>query len=362
MKMENNKQQTRILGLDLFRFVAALGILSYHYFFIGVLQNFYSEIVFHPIAFWGEFGVDIFFIISGFVILLSTQRKPNAYQFLKGRIIRIYPTFILCSLFVMLIGFFMPNISKNDLIFRWINSLTFLSDIWGVNPLSNIYWTLMVEVKFYICVAIIMKLNIWEKHKYHILTIWLGVSLLNMFTLQHPLIETLFNTKYSGHFTLGILIYQLYYCNSKNKWMLPIGTLSIWLIYRNMLSYTVWIRTLYSSLPYSDIDIFIGLLVIISFFIFSINTHACGKLPPKFIHTLGAWSFTLYLIHADFGFFLRTQYYTRIIQLIGPILNEHIIMAIETIASLLVSYIFYKIVSEATAFVKRRLNKSSYGK
>lgn len=54
------RSEKRIWGLDVLRFCAAFGIMLYHYFFIGVIQGFYSKDVFFPTAFWGQFGVDIF--------------------------------------------------------------------------------------------------------------------------------------------------------------------------------------------------------------------------------------------------------------------------------------------------------------
>ena len=97
-------ERKRIPGLDLARFLAALGILAYHFCFIGVIEGFYAWDVFMPVAFWGELGVDIFFIISGFVILFSIENKRTASQFLSGRIIRVYPAFIICSVLTMIIG------------------------------------------------------------------------------------------------------------------------------------------------------------------------------------------------------------------------------------------------------------------
>ncbi|MCX4321657.1 MAG: acyltransferase [Lachnospiraceae bacterium] len=240
------KNKERIVGLDLVRFLAALGIMAYHYFFIGPIQGFYSADVFYPIAFWGEFGVDIFFILSGVVILFSTENKKTPFRFLKGRMIRLYPAFLICSILTMLTGMIMPGTSKSDLFFRWINSLTLCNDIWGVQPLSSIYWTLMVEMKFYILVAIVMKLGIWCRHKYHILFGWICLSLLNTFGMKWQWLEILFNTKYAGHFTIGIIIYLLYK-GQRNRSMIPIAGGGSWLVYRNCISYTEWIRGIYEG-------------------------------------------------------------------------------------------------------------------
>jgi len=239
-------EKKRIVGLDLVRFLSALGIMAYHYFFIGVIQGFYDNKVFHPIAFWGEFGVDIFFILSGFSILFSTESKKTPFNFLKGRIFRIYPAFIICSVITMFTGMLMPGTYKNDLIFRWLNSLTLCNDLWGVQPLSSIYWTLMVEMKFYILTAVIMKLGIWKKYKYYILFTWVSLSLLNTFSVQWSWLEILFNTKYAGHFAIGIIFYLLYK-KQRNTFMLPIFGESLWLVYRNCMSYTQWIHGIYEG-------------------------------------------------------------------------------------------------------------------
>ncbi len=344
----------RIAGLDLIRFLSALGIISYHYFFIGVIQGFYSEEVFHPITFWGELGVDIFFIISGFVILYSAERRKSSSEFLKGRIIRIYPAFIICSIFTLITGIFMPGTTIKDFLFRWINSLTLCNDIWGVPPLSSIYWTLMVEMKFYILVAIIKKIKLWKKHKYHILFLWIWLSILNMFTFQWSWFEILFNSNYSGHFALGIVMY-LFYKGHRDKWMPPICIGAIWLIYRNCISYITWIRSIYENLSYSDIDILFAVAVVIVLIFFSINVPMKDNDLYKIVPLLGSWSYTIYLIHADFGYFIRTSYYTRLTVWIPCLLefvNEHLIMFFSIVLSLLVSYIVLLLTEKISIYLE----------
>ena len=340
----------RILGLDLFRFLVALGIMAYHYFFIGVLQGYYSTKVFHGLAFWGEFGVDIFFIISGFVILLSAEHYKNCWSFLKSRAKRIYPAFVLCSILLIFTGYLMPNTNIKDLLFRWMNSLTFMSDLWKVAPLSGVYWTLMVEVKFYILTALIIKTKLWEKYKYLLLIMWCLLSLVNSFALNNSIINMIFILKYTGHFVFGIVLY-MFNKGERNKWMILLSVVSIWLIYRNMISYTDWIRELFPGLIYTNFDILFGLLIIISIIYITSNVYKT-ILPKTTIVRLGAWSFTLYLTHADFGYFIRTQYYFRLIRIIPFKINEHIVMIVIIIASLIVSYVLLLLSEKISTFLK----------
>lgn len=350
-------KKTRILGLDILRFIAALGILSYHYLFIGPLQGYYSYDIFHPIAFLGEFGVDLFFIISGFVILYSTTSCKTPKKFLLSRAIRIYPAFLLCSAIVLLLGIFMPNTQLHDLLFRWINSFTFFEDLWGVDPLSGVYWTLMVEVKFYVLVAIIMKLKIWEKHKYNILFIWLLISILNTFMFKNEYIQMLFLTKYAGHFVFGILLY-LYNKGEKENIMVPLFITSIWLIFRNMVSFTTWVRGLFPNLEYSNVDIFLILLIILGL-IYWTSKIVKSKISTNTINLLGAWSFTLYLLHGDFGYCMKTQYYLFIQRNnININVNEHYIMLVIFILVMILSYLVLKLVNKITPMIKKKILKS----
>lgn len=349
--MTETVAKRKIWGLDVVRFCATAGIMLYHYFFIGVIQGFYSSDVFIPLAFWGELGVDVFFILSGFVILFSSEGR-SCKEFLIARVKRIYPTFFLCSLITLCTGMLMPGTSVRDLTVRWLKSLTLVSDVlWGGITLSNIYWTLLVEVKFYILVAIVIKLNVWKRWKYHILLGWLILSVLNNYWLNDQYVSTIFATSYAGHFCLGLLGCLL--CRGeRHKTMPVIGALSVWMVFRNCIGYTTWIRGIYPELPYSDIDILFGVLVIVAAFVTAMRSETVGRLLTKLAAVLGPVSYTFFLLHADFGYFIRTQYYQRVVAwfpFLLSFINEKIIMITAVAGSLCLAL--------AVNWVVKRINK-----
>jgi peptidoglycan/LPS O-acetylase OafA/YrhL len=45
---------------------------------------------------YGKFGVELFFMISGFVIFMTLERTSNVYNFIVSRIARLYPAFVAC--------------------------------------------------------------------------------------------------------------------------------------------------------------------------------------------------------------------------------------------------------------------------
>lgn len=329
----------RIYGLEIFRILAAVGVLCYHYFFIGVIQGFYSKDVFIEFAFWGEFGVDIFFLISGFVIFLSTTNR-TPLQFIGSRAKRIYPIFLLCSLFTLITGLMMPDTLPFDLLYRWLNSLTFFNDLWGMPPLSSIYWTLMVEVKFYILIAIVMKIekSMGERargYRYQLLIGWLIVSLLNSYWWNNDLLAIILNTKYAGHFSFGILCY-LMYRGENTKQQLCIAILSIWLIFLNFINYTNWIRGIYTGVTYNDVEIFLAVLTLVVCFWLSVYVDSISIKIQRLIICLSTLSYPFFLIHADLGYFIRTQYYLNINNIpleVIRLINEKIIMVIAILTS-----------------------------
>jgi peptidoglycan/LPS O-acetylase OafA/YrhL len=95
--MPLTKHQSQIIGLDIVRCVAALYVMLYHYGcwiwagnnlpgIIGAQDHWMA-----PFSWPGWVGVEIFFVLSGFVIAYSAQGN-TASGFAKRRIIRLYPT------------------------------------------------------------------------------------------------------------------------------------------------------------------------------------------------------------------------------------------------------------------------------
>ncbi len=224
----------------------------------------------------------------------------------------------------------------------------------GGELLSGVYWTLLVEVKFYMLVALIMKIGIWKNYKYQILLFWLLIAIINQFASNNTIANTLLDLRFAGHFSLGILAYLYLIKKNKSPWMIPVLAMSVWLVFHNMIGYTTWIRGL-TEIKYSDIDIFFGMSVIFSVLFLAIHMKKI-IVPNQAAIYAGALSFTLYLTHADFGYFIRTQYYRRLVVyfpwLLG-IVNEHIIMMTEIACSFIVAAIFLKIASIETAAIKK---------
>lgn len=87
--------KSRLYEIDLFRFLAALSVVLYHYTFRAYAAHDMSSMSFQQLGSffrYGYLGVNLFFMISGFVILLTALNK-DLIGFAISRIVRLYPTF-----------------------------------------------------------------------------------------------------------------------------------------------------------------------------------------------------------------------------------------------------------------------------
>jgi peptidoglycan/LPS O-acetylase OafA/YrhL len=156
-----SESEPRLLALDVFRAVAILGVLVYHYLSrfappvyardVYGYHNLYPQ--------WldvGALGVQFFFIISGFVIFMTLERCRDPFEFWFRRFARIYPAFVAATfLTFVLVNAFGPT----DFHSTWRDvfiGLTFLSkDIPGAAFVEPAYWSLAVEVKFYLLIGLV---------------------------------------------------------------------------------------------------------------------------------------------------------------------------------------------------------------
>lgn len=99
-RAENDRRN----NFDFLRFLMASLVLFYHcYPLLGGGAKFHSERIASVAGLAAGAAVDFFFIISGFLVTQSWQRTPQVQPFLWKRVLRIYPAFILVSLFCALV-------------------------------------------------------------------------------------------------------------------------------------------------------------------------------------------------------------------------------------------------------------------
>ena len=142
--------------VQILRFVAAGAVVAFHSYG-KVASELPAPNWLWPLRF-GGYGVDLFFVISGFIIHLTVRsRKRDWKLFLQRRALRIIPLYWVCTLtvFLLLLVFARGSVPSYGLLIR---SLFFLS--WtqgpGVMPVVYLGWTLEYEILFYSLIGIAM--------------------------------------------------------------------------------------------------------------------------------------------------------------------------------------------------------------
>ena len=141
-----------IKNLQCLRAFAAINVVYFHTLLASESYGI-SVSLLSIIGTWGQNGVDIFFVLSGFVMIHTQIQKPKKiHEFYFSRLNRIVPIYWLITLFIVLIYFLFPDIFRNLTldIKKIISSLFFTSKIvTGGFPIIVVGWTLEWEMLFY---------------------------------------------------------------------------------------------------------------------------------------------------------------------------------------------------------------------
>ncbi len=155
-KQKCNLDNNEIYTLQLLRFFAALVVVFHH---AKSQISYFGHINIKHINV-GHAGVDIFFIISGFIMVYITYNKEvSPLVFLKKRIIRIFPLYTVLTILATVLVFYAPSwyYGPADLMYT-LKSIFFIPSLrplyGGMYPLLVPGWSLNFEIIFYILFVI----------------------------------------------------------------------------------------------------------------------------------------------------------------------------------------------------------------
>ncbi|MEQ1780110.1 MAG: acyltransferase [Hyphomonadaceae bacterium] len=142
-------------GLDGIRFFSAFAVCIFHLGFYAWASEYSSiSVIFAgaakfealtPIAWMGWVGVEIFFVISGFVIANSAN-GATPFAFLRSRLIRLWPAAWICATVTLIVRLMTGETFLPALDIEYLRSLV----LWPRGAwIDGVYWSLAVEIAFY---------------------------------------------------------------------------------------------------------------------------------------------------------------------------------------------------------------------
>ena len=296
--MLNTNIKKELKLIQLLRCVACLLVVMFH--ISGNYSNTYLKSFLGNSFKFGGAGVDIFFVLSGFIITYSNRnyllKKSNAIQFLKKRIIRIFPIYWVILSFFLLIQLALPSFYQTHYIISIPNLLKTYLLLPNHNMINGVSWTLTNELFFYLIFTIAFIIPN-KKYLLSLLFIYLAfLTISPMFNFVNS------NTDYNKNlhlfpmnieFLLGIVIVLLVDRFHK-KYCLPFLFVGICLFIVSAL-FTNSSHILFPS-AYNRVVLF-GLpsfLIILSLVKYEL-TH--DIIIPKLFLKLGDASYSIYLFH-----------------------------------------------------------------
>lgn len=154
----NKHPSGRIDELDALRGFLAIGVLCYHYLLMGP-QMYVKEGTFFSYFPWGTYKMQMFCMISGFVILMSVEKKKSAMDFAVARFSRLYPGIVVA----VVMGALLLNtgiLPDREVAWPQIwGQLTMLQPWVGVRRIAASYWYLAPELTFYFLMFILLCLR-----------------------------------------------------------------------------------------------------------------------------------------------------------------------------------------------------------
>jgi peptidoglycan/LPS O-acetylase OafA/YrhL len=290
----------RLRELDVLRFVAAAVVMLHHYTGVpapewpgGNARRIFPGLA--PFTRYGFLGVELFFLISGFVILLSAWgRKPG--DFIVSRFLRLFPAYwvgVLLSLAAYL-AFdswvpFGPN--TDGPLMRFLPNLTMLQEGVGSQRMEVVYWTLYVELHFYVLIALFTWWGITFNRCMAFMTGWL---LFSVFALEsgENFVKVVLLWRYAPFFVAGMGFFLIYrYGSNILVWLLIALSWALGCYYDVKYNFPD-----FTAAPHSLYIIPAGVTVVFAVMAL-VATHRLSWLRWRGLTLLGLLTYPLYLVH-----------------------------------------------------------------
>ncbi|MFD0856232.1 acyltransferase family protein [Actinomadura adrarensis] len=344
------RPQVRLTEVDLLRFLAALAVVAYHYTgsTAGPWEGDESaRDMFGTVSLatqFGFLGVELFFIISGFVILMSVWGRTMA-QFAVSRIVRLYPAYWFA---VLLIGAIylttgMGRGYPQDI----IPNLTMFQTGMGVQNANDVFWTLWIEMHFYALIALLVLAGLTYQRCVTFMASW---TVLAIFAEEsgNDFLYKILIPHYAPYFIAGMAFYLIYRFGS-NIVLWGLVAFSWATSVRHALPNAV--DNPY-SIPPADAWPAIPVLITLIYAVMAlVAIGALRKLNWKHLATLGALTYPTYLIHHALGPVLARPLY--------PLLPLWAALAVMTAIVLAAAYLIHRLIERPLSrWLKPRLTNA----
>lgn len=287
--------------LDLLRLFAALGVVLFHYAFRGAAAENFTTVslpALESVAKYGWFGVQLFFVISGFVIARSAMGRTSV-EFGIARFARLWPAFVVCTTLTALATWLWGAPRFGTSVPQWLANLTMVAPALRQPFMDGAYWSIVIEITFYAWFALFMALGQLPKRTDDIVLGWLSIALVNEALIHSSIMRHLFMTEYAGFFCAGILIAEI--AGGRRGWQAPFLVVVSTVIACSEALVGARETAIHYSVPFSTV-MMIGLTVLAVALVWLASRIRHLPLPKGLVLAIGGLTYPLYLLHQHIGY------------------------------------------------------------
>lgn len=285
----------RLIQVDALRGLAALAVVLFHYTrrFAEVFGSESLPSLSFPD---GYYGVNLFFIISGFVIFMTLEKTNKPMDFVVSRLSRLFPAYWVAVFLTFSICHLLGLPGKLIGVWPALANLLMVHGFFGVPHVDGVYWTLEVELLFYCGMFALYLMKGFDRLNYVLFGL-LSLRVIyfvfeHYFSISLPWIVFRFLIlEFIPWFSLGISIYIAVHHVEPGAWRKP-------LIISILAVTTLW---------FCESTFVAGLAVVLSSFVYLAAQNRVTLLQLKPLVWLGTVSYPLYLLHENIGWSVMLQ-------------------------------------------------------
>ncbi len=290
---------------------------------------------------YGYLGVQLFFVISGFVILMTAYGR-RIEDFVASRFSRLFPAYWVAVLGTFVLQSFWHG-DRSSTALQTLVNLTMLQSAVGVPSIQGAFWTLWVELKFYLLIGVFVLVGMTRRRVIAFAFLWPLLAAIAAATHTSLLISLLVPS-HAPYFAAGMLLYVAHRHGHN---------LLVWLgIAMNYVLCTLqavrYGRERTPEVTGSQVN---GLVVALIIAVIFVAVIACSngwlsRVEWRWLTVLGALTYPLYLVHGQLGFF--------VIDVLHESRNSYLVLALAMLSSVAVAALIHVLVERRLARPLRR--------
>jgi peptidoglycan/LPS O-acetylase OafA/YrhL len=340
----------RLAVLDGLRLVAAVSVMLFHYTAADkLLWGVHSRFEFptlNVVSRYGYLGVELFFIISGFVILMTAYGR-TIEDFVASRFSRLFPAYWVAVIGTFTLQSFWHGDRSSTSLDALVN-LTMLQEAFNVTNVQGAFWTLWYELKFYLLIGLFIVIGMTRRRLIAFAFLWPIVGQIAAAT-HTTFLSSVLMPSFAPYFAAGMLMYIAHRHGHNLLTWLGIA-MNYVLCARQAINYSIDRTPHITGSTYNQTAVALIIAAMFALVILCSN-GAISRIEWRWLTWFGLLTYPLYLVHGQIGFF--------VIDVVHADLNGWLVLALACATSFVLAWLIHLVAEKPFQGRMRRAIRQS---